>query len=100
MGCALVREKEGRVQLVVAVAELIGSHWKLVDALVLHSWTPPEFEGSPVRVTLRSADYDGDGEPELLVRYRWTQICGGIGEASATDLSIVDHDCAGKVGVG
>ncbi|MGH1340217.1 MAG: hypothetical protein ACRBN8_01600 [Nannocystales bacterium] len=84
------RASEAGVELVVVAQSDRG--WEVQShATVAEASTPWLDEGPPpFAVTLRSDDYDDDGEPEILVRVRASVMCPGGGPNTITQMTIFD----------
>ncbi|MCR9160654.1 MAG: hypothetical protein ACE37F_20925 [Nannocystaceae bacterium] len=49
-----------------------------------------EDQPPPLAATMKSDDYDDDGEPEVLIRIRYPEMCPGGGPNTITSLDVFD----------
>ena len=74
---------------VLVVIRFADGAWVAEDAAVVLEASTPWTEDVPsLAATVRSEDYDDDGEPEVLVRIRYPMMCPGGGPNTITSLTI------------
>lgn len=79
------------VELVVLAFD--GTAWIAEASRGMKSVSTPwlgEDEAPPLAVTMKSQDYDDDGEPEVLIRIRYPEMCPGGGPNTITSLHVLD----------
>jgi len=81
--------------LLLTLPEADDAEWQLERSIELFAWSrewyeDDEPEAGKIPTTIQIDDYDDDGEPELLVRFRDQIMCSGGGENLVTTLQLVE----------